>query len=166
MAPADQMITTAQAYFNQDRCSNLTYTTSPWLSCLHPQLRCPVSAPSQPHQLQQLASLTGQNDKAWPSQNVPDQASLQSDHPWTWLAGNQSAPHAMWGQLNLEDGAVEKEALQPETSGESSSKTERCTSRSCSSYLSRELDDKPGRREKTIYSTVSALITFSIFPTR
>lgn len=146
-APADQMLT-SQAYYNQDRSSNLNYTPSPWLSCLHPQSRFPVSAPPQPYQLQQLASLTGQNDKDWPSQNAPDQASLQSDHPWSWLAGNQSAPDAMWEQHNMEDTCVEKEELQTETSGQSSSKTERCTSRSCSSHLSQELDDKPGRREK------------------
>lgn len=138
---------TSQAYYDQGRLSNLTYTPSPWLSCLHAQSMCPVSAPSQPYQPQQLASLTG--PKAWLRQNAPDQASLQPNHPWYLLAGNQSAPDAMWEQLNMDDACVKKEALQAETSGESSSKTERCTSRSGSSHLSQELDDKPGRREKT-----------------
>lgn len=147
MAAADQILT-SPAYCNQERPSNLTYTPSPWLSCLHPKLRCPVSAPSQASQLQQPASLTGQDDKAWLSQNAPDQASLQSDHPWSCLAGNQSAPDAMWERLNVEDTCVAKEALQAETSGELSSKTERCPSQSCSSNLSQELDDKPGRRGK------------------
>lgn len=146
-AAADQILTSP--YHNQERSSDLTYTPPRWLSCLHPQLRCPVSVPSQPYQFQQLASLTGQDDKARLRQNAPPQASLQSDHPWSCLAGNQSVPDAMWERLQVEDTFVEKEGLPDELSGESSSKTERCPSRSCSSHLSQELDDKPGRREKT-----------------
>lgn len=147
-APADHMLT-SQAYYNQERWSNLTYTQSPCLRCLHPQSWCPVNAPSQPYQLQQLASLTGQNDKAWLSQNAPDQASLQADQPLSWLAGNQSATDAVWTQTNSGDACAEEAALQAETSGESRSHTERCTSRSSRSHLSLELDDKPGRRKRT-----------------
>lgn len=147
-ASADQLLI-SQACYNQDHSSSLPFTQSTWLSRLHPQSRCPVSAPSQPSQLHHLASMTGQNDQTWRGQNAPDQASLQSDHPWSWMAGIPSAPDALWEKLNVEDGRAERQALQTETSGASSSKTERSGSRSCGSHLSQELDDKPGRRKKT-----------------
>lgn len=147
-APADQMMT-SQVFGNQDGLSNLTYTQSPCLSSLH-QLRSPVSVPSQPYQLQQLASLTRQNDKAWLSQNAPDQTSLQVDLPWSWLAGNQYVTDAIWEQTNMVNASVEEAELQAETSEESSSKTERCSSRSLSShFISQELDDKPGKKKMT-----------------
>lgn len=158
-ASADQLLT-SQACYNQDRSSSLPFTQSTWLSHLHPQSRCPVSAPSQPSQLHHLASMTGQNDQTWRRQNGPDQASLQSDPPWSWMAGIPSAPDALWDKINVDDGRAERQALQTETSGASSSKTERSGSRSCGSHLSQELDDKPGRRK----ANPPRCYTFSIFP--
>lgn len=146
-ASADQLLT-SQACDNQDHSSSLPHAQSAWLSHLHPQWRCPVSAPLQPSQLHHLASLTGQNDQTWRRQSAPDQASVQSDPPQSWVAGIPSGPDALWEQLNVEDGDAERQALQAETSGAPSSKTERSGRRSCSSHLSQELDDKPGRRKK------------------
>lgn len=147
-ASADQLLT-SQACYNRDHSSSLPFTQSAWLSRLHFQSRCPVSALSQPSQLHHLASMTGQNEQMRLMQNAPDQTSQQSDDPWPWMAGIPSAPDALWEQLNVENSRAEREELQAETSGASSSKTERSCSRSCGSHLSQELDDKPGRRKNT-----------------
>lgn len=139
-ASADQLLT-LQADYNQDPSSSLPHTPSRWMSCVHPQSRFSASLqPSQQHR--HHVSMTGQDEQVWLRQSAPAQASLQSVYPWSCTAGISSVPEALRQQRNAEDSLAEREALQAETSEVSCSKTERC-----SSHLSQELDDRPGRRK-------------------